>query len=196
MKWKWSHSVISGSLRPHGLKPTRLLHLQNFPGKSTRVGCHFLLQSIFPTQGSNPGLPHCRQTPYRLSHQGRHHLHNYYVICIVSSTQGVKLEFWVLQYVHWPPEGSKKVETLAGTDCGTCLICEDSTEILLCAKHCSKHLAYINTFSSTKWVLLLLPMETMRKLRQREFKKFVQDHPTGGRAKIWTQAAWPQNPHS
>ena len=34
------------------------------------MGCHFLLQGIFPTQGSNPGLPHCRQTLYRLSHQG------------------------------------------------------------------------------------------------------------------------------
>ena len=33
-----------------------------FPGKSTGVGCHFLLQGIFPAQGSNPGLPHCRQT--------------------------------------------------------------------------------------------------------------------------------------
>ena len=32
--------------------------------------CHFLLQGIFPTQGSNPGLPHCRQMLYRLSHQG------------------------------------------------------------------------------------------------------------------------------
>ena len=32
-----------------------------FPGKNTGVGCHFLLQGIFPTQGSNPGLPHCRQ---------------------------------------------------------------------------------------------------------------------------------------
>ena len=31
-------------------------------------GLHFLLQGIFPTQGSNPGLPHCRQTLYRLSH--------------------------------------------------------------------------------------------------------------------------------
>ena len=29
------------------------------PGKNTRVGCHFLLQGIFPTQGLNPGLPHC-----------------------------------------------------------------------------------------------------------------------------------------
>ena len=34
------------------------------------VGCHFLLQGIFPTQGSNLGLPHCRQMLYPLSHQG------------------------------------------------------------------------------------------------------------------------------
>ena len=40
-----------------------------FPGKSTGVGCHFLLQGIFLTQGLNPGLPHCRQTLYCLSHQ-------------------------------------------------------------------------------------------------------------------------------
>ena len=42
----------------------------DFPGKSTRVGCHFLLQGIFLTQGSNPGLLRCRQTLYPLSHQG------------------------------------------------------------------------------------------------------------------------------
>ena len=40
------------------------------PGKNTGVRCHFLLQGIFLTPGSNPGLPHCRQTLYRLSHQG------------------------------------------------------------------------------------------------------------------------------
>ena len=40
------------------------------PGKNTGVGCHALLQGIFPTQGSNPGLPHCRQILYCLSHQG------------------------------------------------------------------------------------------------------------------------------
>ena len=34
------------------------------------MGCHFLLQGIFLTQGSNPGLPHCKQILYRLSHQG------------------------------------------------------------------------------------------------------------------------------
>ena len=59
-KWKWSHSVVSNSLSPHGLKPTMLLYPWDFPGKSTGVGCHFLLQSIFPTQGSNLGLPDCR----------------------------------------------------------------------------------------------------------------------------------------
>ena len=37
------------------------------PGKNTGVGCRFLLQGIFPTQGLNPGLPHCRQTLYHLS---------------------------------------------------------------------------------------------------------------------------------
>ena len=40
------------------------------PGKNTGVGFHALLQGIFPTQGSNPGLPYCRQILYRLSHQG------------------------------------------------------------------------------------------------------------------------------
>ena len=38
----------------------------DFPGKNTGVGCHFLLQGIFPTQGLNPGLPHCRRTLYQL----------------------------------------------------------------------------------------------------------------------------------
>ena len=42
-KRKWSHSVVSNSSRPHGLHPTRLLHPWDFPGKSTRVGCHCLL---------------------------------------------------------------------------------------------------------------------------------------------------------
>ena len=40
------------------------------PGKNTRVGCHAFLQGIFPTQGSNLGLPHCRWILYYLSQQG------------------------------------------------------------------------------------------------------------------------------
>ena len=46
-KWKWSRSVVSDSSRPHGLQPTRLLRPWNFPGKSTGVGCHCLLQDRF-----------------------------------------------------------------------------------------------------------------------------------------------------
>ena len=43
-KWKWSRSVVSYSSQPHGLQPTRLLCPWDFPGKSTGVGCHCLLQ--------------------------------------------------------------------------------------------------------------------------------------------------------
>ena len=42
--WKWSYWVVSNSQRPHGLQPTRLLHSWDFPGKSTGVWCHCLLQ--------------------------------------------------------------------------------------------------------------------------------------------------------
>ena len=42
-KWKWSRSVVSNSLRPHGLQPIRLLRPWDFLGKSTGVGCHCLL---------------------------------------------------------------------------------------------------------------------------------------------------------
>ena len=55
-----SHSVVSDSLQPHGLWPSRLLCPWDSPGKDTGVGCHSLLQWIFPTQGSNLGLLHCR----------------------------------------------------------------------------------------------------------------------------------------
>ena len=43
---KWSRSVVSDSSRPHGLQPTRLLCPWDFPGKSTGVGCHFLLPGL------------------------------------------------------------------------------------------------------------------------------------------------------
>ena len=52
---------MSDSLRPHGWQPTRLLCPWDFPGKGTRVSCHFLLQGILPIQGSNLGLHHFHQ---------------------------------------------------------------------------------------------------------------------------------------
>ena len=54
----------------HGLLPSRLLCSWDSPAKNTGVGCHALLQGIFPTQGLNPGLLHCRQILYQPSHQG------------------------------------------------------------------------------------------------------------------------------
>ena len=66
LKWKWkSCSVVSDSLQPHGL-----YNPWNSPGQNTRMGSLFLFQGIFPTQGWNPGLPHCRWILYQLSPKG------------------------------------------------------------------------------------------------------------------------------
>ena len=60
-----SCSVVSDSLRPHGL-----YNPYNSLGQKTGVGSLSFLQGIFPTQGSNPGFLHCKQMLYPLSHQG------------------------------------------------------------------------------------------------------------------------------
>ena len=65
-----SCSVVSNSLWP----PWTIAHqaplFMASPGRNAGVGCHFLLQGIVLTQGSNLGLLHCRQILYHLSHQG------------------------------------------------------------------------------------------------------------------------------
>ena len=66
--WKWkseSGSVVSNFLRPCGLYSP-----WNSPGQDTVVSSLSLLQGIFATQGWSPGLPHCRQILYQLSHKG------------------------------------------------------------------------------------------------------------------------------
>ena len=68
----------------------------DFPGKNTGMGCHFLLQGIFPTQGSNPGLLHCRQTLYRLSHLGS----PVYTIGILYVYSIYHLSFNCLMVIH------------------------------------------------------------------------------------------------
>ena len=60
-----SRLVVSNSLRPHGLYSP-----WNSLGQNTGVGRLSLLQGIFPTQGLNPGLLHCRQILYQLRHKG------------------------------------------------------------------------------------------------------------------------------
>ena len=57
-------SFVSGSVWPHGLRPARLLCPWDSLGKSSRLGCHALLQGVFPTEGSNL---HCRQVLYHLT---------------------------------------------------------------------------------------------------------------------------------
>ena len=61
----FSHSVMSSCLPPHG---GRLLRPWDSPCENTAVGCHFLLQGIFLTQGSNPHLLHCREILYPPNH--------------------------------------------------------------------------------------------------------------------------------
>ena len=65
-----SRSIMSAALQPHGLQPARFLCPQNCPSNKIGVGNHSLLQRIFPTQGSNSSLLHCRQNLHCLSHQG------------------------------------------------------------------------------------------------------------------------------
>ena len=60
-----SCSVVSNFLQPHGLYSP-----WSSPGQNTGVGSLSLLEGIFPTQGWNPGLPHCRWILYQLSHKG------------------------------------------------------------------------------------------------------------------------------
>ena len=78
---------MSDSLRPHGLYSPG-----NSPGQNAGVGSLSLLQGIFPTQGSNPGLPHCRWILYQLSHKGS-------LLAIVNSAAmnvGVHVSFSII----------------------------------------------------------------------------------------------------
>ena len=76
-----SHSVVSDSLHPMNCSlPGSSVHGDS-PGKNIGVDCHALLQGILPSQGSNPGIPHCRCILYHLSHQGSP---------------------WILQWVAYP----------------------------------------------------------------------------------------------
>ena len=66
-----SHSVVSDSLKPHGLEPAKLLCPWDFPDRNTGLGCHFVLQGIFPTRESNLiflWLLHSQADSFQLSH--------------------------------------------------------------------------------------------------------------------------------
>ena len=96
-----SCSVVSNSLRPHGLYRPR-----NSPGQNTGVGSLSLLQGIFPTQGWNPGLLHCRQILYQLSHKGRPRTLEWVAYPFSSGSSQPKnwTRSLVLQVDSWPTE--------------------------------------------------------------------------------------------
>ena len=61
--------LVSHLCNPKDCRPPGFSVHGDSPSKKTGVGCHAFLQGIFPVQGSNPGLPHCRWILYHLSHQ-------------------------------------------------------------------------------------------------------------------------------
>ena len=84
------HSLMSDSLGPHGLQPSRLLCPLDFPGKNTGVGCHFFLQGIFLTQGLNPRLLHWQTDSFPWSHQGSPLKRNCKIIKFNSTSHSFK----------------------------------------------------------------------------------------------------------
>ena len=113
---QFSCSLMSDSLQRHGLQPTRPLCPWDFPGKSTGVGCHFLLQGIFPTQGLNPGLPHCRQMLYCLSHQGGSHFY-IFIIIIFSDQMIIPWVIFLIIHILWNVQ-----VVLKFNDCGSVIL--------------------------------------------------------------------------
>ena len=70
---------------------------KNSPGKNTGVNSHTHLQGIFPTQGSNSGLPHCGQMLYRLSHQ-----ESFFLTCIQISQEAGKVVWYSHLFKNFP----------------------------------------------------------------------------------------------
>ena len=99
---------MSDSLQPHGLYPARLFCPWNSPGKNTGVGCHSLLQGIFPTLGLNLGFLLCRQILYCLNHQGSPKMQS--VSCSVRSWNclgnNTEMSSYSLLQKTFPTQGS------------------------------------------------------------------------------------------
>ena len=85
-----SCSVVSDSLQPHGLYSP-----WNPPGQNTGVACHFLLQKIYPTQGLNPRLLHCRWILYHCAIQEMQEGKS-------SSSNTFQVSVLPLLVSHWP----------------------------------------------------------------------------------------------
>ena len=92
------HGVAKSWTRPERLiwSDLKLLCPWDFPGKNTGMGCHFLLQGIFPTQGLNPGLLHFRHILNHLSHQGSPLCVSYVLDTVLSAFTFInRLPWWL-----------------------------------------------------------------------------------------------------
>ena len=94
-----SHSAMSSSLQPYGLNSP-----WNSPAQNTGEGSLSLLQGIFPTQGLNPGLPHCRQILYQLSHKGSWRILEWVAYSFSSSRPRYRTRSPALQVDSLPTE--------------------------------------------------------------------------------------------
>ena len=90
------------------IPPGSSVHVDSL-GKNIEVGCHALLQGIFPTQGSNPGLPCCRQILYHLSHQGSPRIREW--VAYLFSRGSLRPHIPGLPYTSWRQLLAKKVFT-------------------------------------------------------------------------------------
>ena len=92
-----SRSVVSDSLRSHDCSSPGSSAHGDSPGKNNGVGCHAPLQGIFPTQGLNPGLLHCGQILYCLSHQGSPYWSSHFSILILATKDIIFQNLWFSQ---------------------------------------------------------------------------------------------------
>ena len=88
--------------------PGSSVHVES-PSKNIRVDCHALFQEIFPTQGSNPGLPHCMWIVYRLNHQGSPRILE--KVAYLFSRETLRPHISCLPYTSWRQLLAKKVFT-------------------------------------------------------------------------------------
>ena len=107
-KWKWSRSVVSDSLRPHGLQPTRLLHPWDSLGKSSGVACHCLLRMEYYSAIKSDEVMLCA---IFWKNQGN--------IMLSERSQTHKSSHVVWLHLHEISSISKSIETLAsmGRNC-------------------------------------------------------------------------------
>ena len=122
-----SHSIL---LQLHGLQPTRLLCPWDFPGEHTGVGCHFLLQGIFPTRGLNPHLLHCQLDSLPLSYQ-----ESLSSLFCNLNTMRLTFPFWRKGWIFGPGTSTLQHYSLCG-DCYWHCIQSTWEEIVVVCKVC------------------------------------------------------------